>query len=59
MDTMGENKMAKRQWADQYGARWYLHRDGTPPHDDDTDYVWKHGQWVPLDLYEDEDDYDL
>lgn len=46
-----------RQWADQYGARWYLHRDGTPPRDDDRDYVWRDGQWVPMDLLaEDEGD---
>lgn len=26
------------KWVDQYGARWYLHFDGKPPHDDDNDY---------------------
>lgn len=31
--------MTKRQWADKYGSRWYLHKDGRPPHDDDNDYV--------------------
>jgi hypothetical protein len=48
----------KRQWADQYGARWYLHRDGRPPHDDDDDYVWKHNQWTRVDESENEDDID-
>jgi hypothetical protein len=37
--------MRKRQWADKYGSRWYLHYDGRPPHDDDNDYVWRNGQW--------------
>jgi hypothetical protein len=48
--------MAKRQWADRYGARWYLHYDGTPPHDDDTDYVWTGFQWVPMDDLADEEE---
>jgi hypothetical protein len=47
-----------RQWADGYGPRWYLHRDGKPPHDDDGDYAWRYGQWVPAND-EDEDDLDL
>lgn len=38
-----------RQWADGYGARWYLHYDGRPPHDDDNDYRWDGRQWVLLD----------
>lgn len=43
----------KRQWADGYGARWYLHYDGRPPHDDDRDYRWTGSQWVPDDAEED------
>lgn len=49
--------MARRQWADGYGSRWYLHRDGRPPHDDDNDYVWRGSQWVRMD--DEEDDVDL
>ena len=39
--------MSKRQWADKYGAQWYLHYDGIPPHDDDQDYEWDGFRWVP------------
>jgi hypothetical protein len=46
-----------RQWADGYGARWYLHRDGTPPRDDDNDYYWTGVQWALL-FDEDEDEKD-
>ncbi len=35
-----------RQWADSYGSRWYLYRDGKPPLDDDDDYRWNGTQWV-------------
>jgi len=44
----------KRQWADQYGSKWYLHKDGTPPRDDDHDYFWHRDlqQWVRADMYE-------
>jgi hypothetical protein len=43
-----------RQWSDGYGPKWYLHRDGTPPRDDDRDYIWdrEFHQWVPLDDFE-------
>lgn len=52
--------MAKqRQWADHYGPEWYKHKDGTPPRDDDETYVWRHGQWVNVRLYEDEDELDF
>jgi len=40
-----EKIKAKRQWADQYGSQWYKHYDGTPPHDDDNDYVWTGAYW--------------
>lgn len=52
---MRQSDKLRRQWADQYGSRWYLHHDGTPPHDDDHDYIW-HKQlrrWVRADMYED------
>ena len=39
----------KRQWADKYGSRWYLHYDGKPPHDDNDDYGWNGSQWVKMD----------
>ena len=42
------NVMSNRQWADQYGPQWYLHRDGTPPHDSDDDYYWTGVQWAVL-----------
>lgn len=38
-----------RQWADQYGPRWYLHYDGRPPFDDDQDYRWNGFQWEVID----------
>lgn len=41
--------MKKRQWADKYGAQWYLHYDGKPPHDDDDDYRWDGFQWIKKD----------
>jgi hypothetical protein len=43
----------KKQWADKYGARWYLHYDGKPPIDDDNDYYWTGLQWAVYE-YEDE-----
>jgi hypothetical protein len=56
-DPYGELPTKPRRWADQYGALWYLHRDGTPPHDDDQDYVWTGVQWAVADeLYADQDD---
>ncbi len=39
----------KQQWADKYGSRWYLHRDGRPPHDDEDDYRWNGFRWVKED----------
>jgi hypothetical protein len=47
-----------RRWADQYGARWYLHRDGTPPHDDEESYVWTGSQWALADDYYESHDND-
>lgn len=41
--------MYTREWADGYGASWYKHYDGTPPHDDDSDYYWNGFQWVKED----------
>jgi hypothetical protein len=46
----------ERQWADDYGSRWYLHYDGHPPDDDDRDYQWTGAQWVPDDEEEDADE---
>lgn len=40
----------------RYGPRWYLHKDGRPPEDDDNTYVWnKAGQfWQLYDDHEEE-----
>ena len=45
-------------WADKYGAQWYLHKDGHPPHDDDGDYQWDGTQWVLIgeDMGEEDED---
>ena len=43
------SKSSHHQWADGYGSRWYLHRDGRPPSDDDNDYCWNGVQWARLD----------
>jgi hypothetical protein len=48
-----KGEASRRQWADKYRARWYLHYDGTPPHDDDQDYEWTGTQWVPIEVNHD------
>lgn len=55
---ISDKRKIKRQWADKYGSRWYLHRDGKPPHDDDNSYRWHNGQWTTdfEDEFKDEDD---
>lgn len=40
----------------RYGPRWYLHRDGRPPADDDNSYVWTGTQWAIDDEYDDDQD---
>lgn len=51
----GESVMKKKQWADRYGAQWYLHYDGIPPIDDYNDYTWNGFQWV-IDNRDDKND---
>jgi hypothetical protein len=52
--TTAKTDKRRRQWADQYGSRWYLYRDGTPPRDDDQDYRWTGFRWELID-YDDEE----
>lgn len=43
----------KRQWADSYGPKWYLYKDGTPPRNDDNNYIWTGRQWEKSDDFTD------
>jgi hypothetical protein len=57
--THGPDQATLERWRRKgfdlrYGPRWYLHRDGRPPEEDDRAYVWRDGCWVPVD----EDDND-
>lgn len=53
MTSSRHEQKRTRQWGDRYGSHWYLHYDGTPPRDDDNDYVWTGTQWA---LMSDEQD---